>query len=85
MSDEIRDLLARYALALDAHDIAGGLAMFTENADPDCFWQCVQWQAAIRTGSAAQTYRMLPQRQLPAIFGMATSRFRSDSADLGPR
>ena len=33
MSDEIRDLLARYALALDAHDIAGGLAMFTENAE----------------------------------------------------
>src|SRR4051812_20403232 len=42
-----------------------GTATITENAVPACFWQFLQWQMAVITGSAVEEYLTLPQRQPP--------------------
>jgi hypothetical protein len=41
--------------------------MLTENAEPDCFWQFLQWHWATSAGSDFIVYRMLPQRHPPVI------------------
>jgi hypothetical protein len=47
-----------------------GMATFTEQAEPDCFWQWRQLHSATMTGSAAEMYFTAPQRQPPEILGM---------------
>src|SRR5829696_7103324 len=41
-----------------------------EKAELVCFWQCRQWHAAVSTGSASLSYRTLPHRHPPRMFGM---------------
>jgi hypothetical protein len=50
-----------------------------DSADPDCFWQCVQWHAITAKGGHGMLYRTAPHRQPPSLrsvirYSLSTAR-----------
>ena len=89
MSDEIRDLLARYALALDTHDVAAGLAVFTEDAEFVAYGKTYSGHSGIGAmfDEAPRGLHLLGATSIDVVNDTATARSQvlfSNATELRP-